>query len=658
MEDLLFLIPLLPLVAATVNFLLGRWWIRKLAGPLATLAVFGAWVLSLMAFVDQVVNDEPLRQHLYTWIPAGDFTVPVTLFVDPLGAVMLMVVTTVSTLVHLYAIGYMRGDPGFYRFFSYLPLFVFSMLMLVLADNFLLLFVFWEGVGLCSYLLIGYYFRRRSAADAAKKAFIVNRIGDFGFGIGIMLIFVKFGSVAFDEVFAHVGDRSANTLTAIGILLFTGAIGKSAQLPLFVWLPDAMEGPTPVSALIHAATMVTAGIYVVARSFPIFNASEDARLVVAIVGAATALIAATIGLTQFDIKRVVAYSTVSQLGYMAFALGVGAYIPAIFHLMTHAFFKGLLFLGSGSVIHGMHEEQDMRRMGGLKKFMPITYWTFLAAAAANAGIFPLAGFWSKDEIIVGAWVADHQWAAVVGLIAAFFTSLYMFRVVFMTFHGQPRFDPHEVHPHESPLVMTVPLVLLAIPTILIGAIVGWPPEKGEIHDFLQPNFTAEESADHASVAAAPQVTFALQAEEEHSGEHEVSNATIWTFGIVSTIVALAGLAVAYLAYIKRSPAFDPELWAARFGGLYRFVYRKWMFDELYDWLIVRPMYWFSVFLWQIVDVRIIDAAVNGVAGGISFTSSRLRRVQTGFVANYALAIALGAVLIVGAYFVFASDLFS
>ncbi len=648
MKDLLFLIPLLPLAAAVINFLFGRWYLRDLAGPIATVAVIGSWVVSLLVFIDQLGSDTPLSQHLYTWIPAGDFQIPVTLHVDHLTAVMLMVVTTVGALVHVYANGYMAGDTGFYRFFAYLPFFVFSMLMLVLADNYLLLFFFWEGVGLCSYLLIGYYFKRTSATQAAKKAFIVNRVGDVGFGIGIMLIFVKTGSLVFSEVFAQVGSLAGSTITLIGILLFIGATGKSAQLPLFVWLPDAMEGPTPVSALIHAATMVTAGIYMVARSFPIYVATDDARLLIAIVGAVTAFMAGTIAVTQFDIKRVIAYSTVSQLGYMAFALGVGAWVPAIFHLVTHAFFKGLLFLGSGSVIHGMHEEQDMRRMGGLKKYMPVTYWTFLIAAAANAGLVPLAGFWSKDEIIVGAWVDRDYIIMLIGLIAAFFTSLYMFRVIFMTFHGKERFDPQVVHPHESPRIMTIPLILLAIPAALIGFI-GFPPENGWIHGFLEPNFTAS-GAHEAMIASLNAV--------EGATEHHVSLATTLTLGGISTLIALAGLGIAYMAYIKRAPAFDPSVWAARLGGLYTFISRKWMFDELYEAVIIHPLYMISVFLWRVVDAGIIDGAVNGVAGVVGFTSGRLRRVQTGFVANYALAIALGAVVIIGAYFVFASNLFS
>ncbi len=409
-----------------------------------------------------------------------------------------------------------------------------------------------------------------------------------------------------------------------------------------------MEGPTPVSALIHAATMVTAGIYMTARSFPIFVASDDARLFVAVIGAVTALMAGTIAVTQFDIKRVIAYSTVSQLGYMAFALGVGAWVPAIFHLVTHAFFKGLLFLGSGSVIHGMHEEQDMRRMGGLKKYMPITYWTFLIAAAANAGLIPMAGFWSKDEIIVGAW-ANHSYIIMtIGLVAAFFTSLYMFRVIFMTFHGKERFDTQVLHPHESPRLMTIPLILLAIPAALIGFI-GFPPENGWLHRFLEPVFTV--GGAHESAIAS------LNAIEGATGHH-VSLATTLTLGGISTLIAIAGIWIAYMAYIKRAPAFDPNAWATRFGGLYTLVSRKWMVDELYETVIIHPLYMISVFFWRIVDAGIIDGAVNGVAGIVGFTSGRLRRVQTGFVANYALAIALGAVVIVGAYFVFVSSLFS
>jgi NADH-quinone oxidoreductase subunit L len=554
--------------------------------------------------------------------------------------------------VHIYSIGYMHGDPTYYRFFSYLPLFVFAMLMLVLADNFLVMFLGWEGVGLCSYLLIGYYYKRHSANQAAKKAFIVNRIGDFGFSIGVLLIFWKFDSVIFEQVFARLGEASSDTITLIALLLFTGAVGKSAQLPLFVWLPDAMEGPTPVSALIHAATMVTAGIYMMARLYPIFSMSDDAMLIIATIGAVTALMAGTIAITQFDIKRVIAYSTVSHLGFMAFAIGVGAWVAAIFHLMTHAFFKGLLFLGSGSVIHGMHEEQDMRRMGGLRKYMPTTHWTFAIAAASNAGIFFLAGFWSKDEILVGGWLDEQYLLTIVAFAAAFFSSLYIFRALFLTFWGEERFDPGHVHPHESPRVMTIPLILLAIPAAFIG-FAGVPPEDGWIHDFLEPNFTIEESREEAASA----VAMFQEAEEEHEEEHHVSSAMTWTFGIISTVLAVGGGLIAYGAYVRKHPALDPATWAERAGPVYRLFYNKYYLDELYERFIIHPLYWLSEnVLWKVVDVDIIDATVNGVAGVVDYSSGQLRRVQTGFVANYALAIALGAVIVIGVALAFQSDL--
>jgi len=640
MADLLFLIPLLPLAAFGVNILLGRSVIRDKAHLVAIPAVFGSWILSLLVLLDINDTEHAIGQRLFTWIPSGQFRADVSLYADQLTAIMLMVVTTVGLLVHVYSVGYMHGEDGYYRFFSYLPLFVFSMLMLVLADNLLLLFVFWEAVGLCSYLLIGYYFRRRSAANAAKKAFIVNRIGDLGFGLGIMLAFWTFGTISFygeDGLFEMAVEHEAlgiagGTMTAIGILLFIGACGKSAQFPLHVWLPDAMEGPTPVSALIHAATMVTAGIYMTARSYTIFISSETAMLFVAVIGAFTAVMAATIALTQNDIKRVVAYSTVSQLGYMAFALGTGAWVAAIFHLMTHAFFKGLLFLGCGSVIHGMHEEQDIRQMGGLRAHMPITFVTFLVGALANAGLIPLAGFWSKDEIIVGAWISDSPFgkvASVLGLIAAFLTALYMFRLVFLVFFGKPRYDTQQIHPHESGPWMTWPLILLAIPSLLIGFI-GFPPEDGWFQHFLHHSF-------------------------EHVEEHHVSLTMTVTFGVLSTIAAAGGIFVAWMTYSRG--AISAEAVGERYPALYQFLLNKWYFDELYDRVLVRPMKTFSMFLWRIVDVGVIDAAVNGVATGIGGISQRLRHVQTGLVANYALAIALGMVLLVGVYFAGFSNLF-
>ncbi|MBA2276581.1 MAG: NADH-quinone oxidoreductase subunit L [Chloroflexia bacterium] len=671
MADLLFLIPLLPLAAFAVNILFGRAFLGDKAHWVAVPAVFLSWLLSVLVFLDIRGGDEPLHQRLFTWIPSGTFNVDVSLYADQLTAVMLLVVTTVGLLVHVYSVGYMHGDGGYYRFFAYLPLFVFSMLMLVLADNLLLLFVFWEAVGLCSYFLIGFWFRRRSASNAAKKAFIVNRVGDLGFGLGIMLAFWTFGTINFhgeEGIFAQAADHAAHgissgTLTAIALLLFIGACGKSAQFPLHVWLPDAMEGPTPVSALIHAATMVTAGIYLVARAHRIFEQSETAMVVVALIGAFTALMAATIALTQYDIKRVIAYSTLSQLGYMCFALGTGAWVAAIFHLMTHAFFKGLLFLGSGSVIHGLHDEQDMRRMGGLRHHMPITFWTFLIAATANAGVIPLAGFWSKDETIVGSWISDSpvgKLVAIVGLAAAFLTGLYMFRLVFMTFFGQPRYDTAHVHPHESGPWMAWPLIVLAVPSVVIG-FVGFPPEDGPLHHFLEPVFAEEEAAPETQASLA----FLQEepaTEEEHAEEavhaieeHHVSTATTVTFGAISTGVAVAGILVAYLTYITGT--ISATAMARRFHGLYDFLYHKWYFDELYDRLFVQPLRTLSLFFWRVVDEGIIDATVNGVATGIGAVSQRLRHVQTGLVANYALAIALGMVVLVGIYLAGFSNLF-
>ncbi|HEY8448718.1 MAG TPA: NADH-quinone oxidoreductase subunit L [Thermomicrobiales bacterium] len=697
MADWLFLIPVLPLLAFGINFFFGRSF-RYQAHWVAVPAVLASWALSVAAFLDIRENDEPLSQHLFTWIPSGDFRVDVNLYVDQLTAVMLLVVTTVGLLVHIFSIGYMtkvfdpneaahghadhgahgaeEKDPRYFLFFAYLPLFVFSMLMLVMADNYLLMFVFWEAVGLCSYLLIGFYYWRRSAANAAKKAFIVNRVGDLGFGLGVMWTFVAFGTLAFygeDGVFAQAarGVASEGTLTGIALLLFTGAVGKSAQFPLHVWLPDAMEGPTPVSALIHAATMVTAGIYMVARSHVIFSQSTTAMWVVSAIGAFTAFMAATIAITQFDIKRVIAYSTLSQLGYMAFALGTGAWIAAIFHLMTHAFFKGLLFLGAGSVIHGMHHEQDIRNMGGLRKQMPVTFWTFLIASAANAGIIPLAGFWSKDEIIVGSWISEPfpnwgKFIAIVGLVSAFLTSLYMFRLVFLVFFTRPRYDASHLHPHESPAVMTIPLILLAIPSAVIG-FVGFPPEDGPFHHFLEPVFSeqaeasqeADETASLYVVAGAQEDGLhqeeATEAEEHEEGGHHVSTRTTVTFGIISTAVALLGLFVAYLTYI--AGRIDPVAVANRYQGLYQFLYNKWGWDELYNKIFVAPARWLAMVLWRVVDVGIIDGAVNGVAAGIGVISQRLRHVQTGLVANYALAIALGMVVMVGVYLAAFSDLF-
>ncbi len=654
MDRYLFLIPLLPLLASGFNLLVSRKYFPEKSHIFAIAGVAASFVLSVLVFRDIYDDKGPLTQHLWEWIGSGAFHSEFGLYVDELTAVMLVMVTFVSTLVHIYSVGYMHGDVSYYRFFSWLPLFVFTMLMLVMADNYLLMFLGWEGVGLCSYLLIGYYHKRRSAANAAKKAFIVNRIGDVGFGIGIMAIFTTFGTISFageHGVFALVGEGGASerTLTMIGLLLFTGAIGKSAQFPLHVWLPDAMEGPTPVSALIHAATMVTAGIYLVARSNPIYMKAPDAMLVVAVVGALTAFLGASIATVQNDIKRVIAYSTVSQLGYMALALGVGAWMSAIFHLIAHAFFKACLFLGSGSVIHGMHGEQNMQKMGGLRKLMPWTFYTFLIASLANAGVFPLSGFWSKDEIITGAWASSvfpqlGDALSIVALAAAFLTAYYMFRLVFLTFFGKPRYDEAHVHPHESPWTMTVPLIILAAVTVVFG-VVGYPPDEGRFHDFLNPAFsTAQE---HVSATTTEGAAVAE--------EHHISNDTIITFGVISTLVALSGIFMAWLVFLKRR--IDPVAFAVDHPALYGFLYNKWYIDKTYDDLIVFPMRRFATFLWLVIDVKIIDGTVMGSAKLVDELSQGLRTLQTGLVRNYALAIALGMVVIVGIYFAAFSSLF-
>ncbi len=649
MDRYLFLIPLLPLLASGFNLLVSRKYFPDKAHIPAIAGVGASFVLALFVFRDINDGKGPLTQHAWEWIGSGAFHVQTGFFVDQLTAIMITMVTFVSLLVHIYSVGYMHGDRSYYRFFSWLPLFVFSMLLLLLADNYLLMFVGWEMVGLCSYLLIGFYHKRRSAANAAVKAFVVNRIGDVGLGIGIMAIFTTFGTISFagdQGVFAQVnaGGFSTRTLTMIGLLLFTGAVGKSAQFPLHVWLPDAMEGPTPVSALIHAATMVTAGVYLVARSQPIYMQAPDALLVVATVGAFTAFMGATIATVQNDIKRVIAYSTVSQLGYMVLALGVGAWATAIFHLVAHAFFKACLFLGSGSVIHGMHGEQDMRKMGGLRKLMPVTFWTFLIASAANAGVVPFAGFWSKDEVITGSWVSSifpkyGDLLTVVAFAAAFLSAYYMFRLVFMTFFGKPRYDEARVHPHESPAVMTIPLIILAGFSLLFG-VVGYPPDDGRFHRFIEPVFaTAQEHYNEAHGIAA----------------HHISNDTILTFAVISTILALSGIVLTYLIFLKKR--IDAVAFAEDHPRLYGFLYNRWYIDQTYDDLVVFPMRRFATFLWQVVDVKIIDGTVMGTARLVDELSQGLRTIQTGLVRNYALAIALGMVVIVGIYFAAFSNLF-
>jgi len=641
-ESALFLIPVLPLLAFVCDLLLGRWIAGKWAHIPAWLALGISFGLSVAAAF-RVGSGGPIGQTLWRWMPGaylGGFDAPFTVYIDQLTAIMLCIITGIGLLIHIYSAGYMGHDAGYYRFFAYLSLFVFAMLVLVLANNYLVMFLGWEGVGLCSYLLIGYWFDRQAAGDAARKAFIVNRVGDFGFLIGMFLAFTTFGTLSFfggTGIFANVAAQNGGVITAIALLLFVGAIGKSAQFPLYVWLPDAMEGPTPVSALIHAATMVTAGVYVMVRSWPLYSAAPGALQTILWVGLLTCFIAATIALVQTDLKRVLAYSTVSQLGYMVFAVGAGAYIPAIFHLLTHAFFKALLFLAAGSVIHGMEavyghdpiKAQDMRAMGGLRRYMPTTYGTFLAGGLALAGAPLTAGFFSKDEILVGAWHAGYPVVAIVGWFVAFLTAFYTFRMIFLTFHGTPRFTETGHTPHESPRIMTLPLLALAIPSLLIGLLVGLPPDEGAIHRWLEPIFALP------GVAALP---------------HELPSAALtWGGFAASTVLSLGGIALAYAMYLTR--ALSAEAIGARFAPVYRFLVHKWYVDELYNAAIVRPLAAFSRFLWRWVDVGFIDGIVNGLGWLIGAIAQRLRRVQTGVVSNYALAIVLGTVIIVGVYLV-------
>jgi len=658
MEVLVWLIPIFPALAVLLNGLLGRLAIRDKAHILGVGSVGAALVCALIVILRLMMNpSEPIKAKLYTWIFAGSFTADMALQVDTLSAVMLFVVCGVGFLVHVYSVGYMHGDPSYYRFFTYLNLFMTSMLILVLADNYLLMFVGWEGVGLCSYLLIGYWYDRQSASDAGKKAFLVNRVGDTGFILAIVLIFWTTGSLSYDEVFAKVAEGHVMTTgiaTAITLLLFVGAVGKSAQVPLYVWLPDAMEGPTPVSALIHAATMVTAGVYMVVRSQALFLLAPVTMQVVAGIGAFTALFAASIGLVQNDIKRVLAYSTVSQLGLMFLGCGVGAFASGLFHVMTHAFFKGLLFLGAGSVIHALHEEQDMRHMGGLRNHIRGTYETMLLATIAIAGIPPFAGFWSKDEILGAAvksgGISVLWW--VMGLCAAFMTSFYMFRLIFLTFYGEERFDTQHMHPHESPPSMLTPLKILALLSMIGGIVVGLPPENGLFHAFLAYAFP-------------------------HGHGHQAVF-HLWPdlpLMLLSTLVAVAGWFTAYHFYIQR-PERATEL-AEKYAFAYQVLLNKYYIDEFYQAFIVRPVMWATTAFWT-VDERIVDGvvnatatftrlyanwsglfdrwvvdgSVNGVAVLVQSGARLFRLAQTGIVQNYLLVMTLGVFVFATLYLIF------
>lgn len=628
------LIPFLPFAAFLINILLGRGIIKDKAHWVAIIAVAGSWVVSVATLLD-VVSGKTLNEDLYTWISSGGFKVSVGFLIDQLTAVMLIVVTTCSTLIHIYSAGYMHGDKGYYRFFSYMSLFTFCMLMLVMANNFLQLYFGWEGVGLCSYFLIGYYFNKKSASDAGKKAFIVNRFGDFGFGLGIIIIFLTFGTVYYAPVFSQANAFAAKTvnflgydvhlMTLVALLLFCGSVGKSAQMPLHVWLPDAMEGPTPVSALIHAATMVTAGVFLVARCSPIFSLSETALTVVALTGAITSLFAATIGLVQNDLKRIIAYSTVSQLGYMFLACGVGAYTAGVFHLYTHAFFKALLFLCAGSVMHAMAGELDIQKMGGLKKYMPVTYLTMLIASFSIAGVPPLAGFFSKDEILWLAYSSPNPVGKVVwaiGTFVAFLTAFYSFRLIFLTFHGEFRgTHEQEHHLHESPKSMTLPLVLLCVGAVAAGW-VGIPHLLGggaHFTEFMKP---------------------VLGHPEGHG-----TPADEWMVVVVSIAAGLFGIGLAYFMYMVRKDL--PAKLAAQFSGAYKVLFNKYYVDELYSFILIRPTIWIAKnVLIGITDAKMIEAVVNGVPAAIGGFSRQLRKVQTGFLHHYATIMAAGILIIV------------
>lgn len=646
-DTLVLLIPTFPLIAVLLNGLLGHRYSKDLAGRLAFGSVGLSFVCAVAVFLDTLGSGGSREVVAYRWIFGGDLTVNLAFLIDPLTCIMLLVVTGVGFLIHLYSVGYMHGEDGFTRFFTYMNLFMVSMLLLVMGNNYLVLFIGWEGVGLCSYLLIGYYFDKVSAAKAASKAFVVNRIGDAGFLLAIFLVYMNFKTLDYTRVFAQAGTLSPDMATAIALCLLVGAVGKSAQIPLYTWLPDAMEGPTPVSALIHAATMVTAGVYMIVRNHVIYDMAPDALQTVAWVGGGTALFAATIGLVQTDIKRVLAYSTVSQLGYMFLACGIGAYTAAIFHLMTHAFFKALLFLSAGSVIHALSGEQDIRKMGALKSKIPWTHALFLTGTLAIAGIFPLAGFWSKDEIMAHAFVHGQYPLYVMAAVGAFLTAFYMFRLTYLTFYGESRVDHHvEHHIHESPMIMIGPLVVLAVLSV-VGGFPGVPPEDGWFHHFLHP------------------VAAAAGAGEEHAAGFGL----VVTLMLVATAIALAGWGLAHVMYSLRPKT--ATAWSERFSDVYTLLLHKYYVDELYDALFVEPTKRMGQ-KWDWFDRTIIDGAVRGIGrsvdamgAGVTWVEKYViyaslnvigygnhlaarawRRLQSGMVHHYAALIVAGLFILV------------
>ena len=668
---MLALIPLFPLVGFLLNASFGRRLAKTASGGVASLVMLASFAVSAMSVWELAglpAEERVIDQTIYTWIASGDFVLDLTLRLDPLSAVMILVITGIGSLIHIYSTAYMHDEPDseYARYFSYLNLFAAFMLVLVLGANFLVLFVGWEGVGLCSYLLIGFWFKKKSASDAGKKAFVVNRIGDYAFILGTLLLFTQFGTLDFRGLAAAVSSMPAETgfgvISIATLLLFIGATGKSAQIPLYTWLPDAMEGPTPVSALIHAATMVTAGVYMIGRNAVLFSHAPDTMLIVAVVGALTALMAGSIGLVQNDIKRVLAYSTVSQLGYMFLAMGMGAFGAGIFHLYTHAFFKALLFLGSGAVIHALHGEQDIRNMGGLKKHLPITYWTFLIGSLAIAGVPFLSGFFSKDEILFETFAHGHWILWLIGAITSLLTATYMFRLVFLTFHGERRHDapshavssdgpshnPHLApsdapshlahhapshhghgagsHLHDAPPAMAVALIALAIGSVLAGYI-GVPHALGG----------------HNLLGAWLEPAFGIM-----PAEGEVDTSLELMLMAVSSAIALIGIGIAAFIWLKRREIADGM--ARSFSGVYRLLLNKYFVDEIYDATVVRPIVMLSRDgLWRGFDVRVVDGAVNGAGALVAGGAGVLRRLQTGSVRAYASSLFIGVVMILGYY---------
>ncbi len=715
------LIPLFPLVGFLINASLGRRFSKGVSGGLACLVMLASFAVSVMEvwrLVGMAPGSRDVTQTVFTWIASGDFVIDLAFRLDPLSAVMILVVTGIGSLIHIYSTAYMHEETGseYARYFSHLNLFVFFMLLLVLGANILVMFVGWEGVGLCSYLLIGYYYARQSASDAANKAFIVNRVGDYAFILGTLLTVVTIGTLDFREIATRVAltppEATFGTLSLITLLLFIGATGKSAQIPLYTWLPDAMEGPTPVSALIHAATMVTAGVYMIGRNAVLFEHAPITLTIVAVIGATTALFAGTIGLVQNDIKRVLAYSTVSQLGYMFLAMGVGAFGAGIFHLYTHAFFKALLFLGSGAVIHALHGEQDIRHMGGLKNYLPVTFWTFIIGSLAIAGVPGLAGFFSKDEILFETFYRGHRWLWVVGILTSLLTATYMFRLVYLTFFGQPRFaaavhgpqSTGHVHLHDAPPAMALVLVVLAIGSVLAGYL-GMPHALGGhnvLGTWLDPAFEAHARAEGLSgmtiggcAPGAPDTTTAggalagmaiggceptsdvalasaagtqalpsemLLASAGRSGAlaavgQDLTDVTAaehdkerleLSLMAVSSVIALLGIGLATWLWLKQPER--PARLVASLPSLHRLLLNKYYVDEFYDVTVVQPVKIVAEdALWRGMDVRVVDGAVNGAGQTVAAMSAVLRLLQTGSVKTYAASTLVGVVVILAYY---------